>query len=137
MSSASRAGKRQKKRSHLPYGWRVDRSPGPEHDRHKSISCAESVARTTGECRALAVLEKDKKNEATCLMDGAWTGHPDQNTIAINQFPAPNQLRERPANVERYPYLRPEPCWKKTKKTKPPALWMARGPVTRTRTRSP
>jgi malate synthase len=59
--------------------------------------------------RALAVLEKDKKNEATCLMDGAWTGHPDQNTIAINQFPAPNQLRERPANVERYPYLRPEP----------------------------
>src|ERR1051325_10440787 len=50
--------------------------------------------------RALAVLEKDKKNEATCLMDGAWTGHPDQNTIAINQFPAPNQLRERPANVE-------------------------------------
>src|SRR5207344_2453438 len=31
--------------------------------------------------RALAVLEKDKKNEADCLMDGAWTGHPDQNQI--------------------------------------------------------
>ncbi|MGH9492668.1 MAG: hypothetical protein ACRD2K_04130, partial [Terriglobales bacterium] len=29
--------------------------------------------------RALAVLEKDKNNEADCLMDGAWTGHPDQN----------------------------------------------------------
>ena len=29
--------------------------------------------------RALDVLEKDKKNEADCLMDGAWTGHPDQN----------------------------------------------------------
>src|SRR5439155_890534 len=29
--------------------------------------------------RALAVLAQDKKNEATCLMDGAWTGHPDQN----------------------------------------------------------
>jgi len=26
--------------------------------------------------RALAGLEKDKKNEADCLMDGAWTGHP-------------------------------------------------------------
>jgi malate synthase len=29
--------------------------------------------------RALAVLAQDKKNEANCLMDGAWTGHPDQN----------------------------------------------------------
>ena len=37
--------------------------------------------------RALAVLEKDKKNEANCLMDGAWTGHPDQNQIALDQFP--------------------------------------------------
>ena len=26
-------------------------------------------------------------------MDGAWTGHPDQNEIAVAQFPAPNQLR--------------------------------------------
>src|SRR6266571_2497001 len=25
--------------------------------------------------RALEVLAKDKKNEADCLMDGAWTGH--------------------------------------------------------------
>src|SRR5437763_2368829 len=52
--------------------------------------------------RALAVLERDKKNEATCLMDGAWTGHPDQNEIAVSQFPAPNQLDRRPANAERY-----------------------------------
>jgi len=59
--------------------------------------------------RALAVLEKDKKNEAVCLMDGAWTGHPDQNQIAVAQFPCPNQLHERPAGGERYPELRPRP----------------------------
>jgi malate synthase len=58
--------------------------------------------------RALAVLEKDKKNEADCLMDGAWTGHPDQNQIAVDQFPYPNQLLRRP-NTERYPDLRPRP----------------------------
>jgi malate synthase len=59
--------------------------------------------------RALAVLEKDKKNEADCLMDGAWTGHPDQNQIAIDQFPCPNQLYARRPKVERYPDLRPVP----------------------------
>jgi malate synthase len=59
--------------------------------------------------RALAVLEKDKKNEANALMDGAWTGHPDQNQIAVNQFPVPNQLHARPANTVRYPDLRPLP----------------------------
>jgi len=59
--------------------------------------------------RALAVLEKDKKNEADCLMDGAWTGHPDQNAIAVNQFPYPNQLQKRPRNASRYPSLRPAP----------------------------
>lgn len=59
--------------------------------------------------RALAVLEKDKKNEANSLMDGAWTGHPDQNEIAVKQFPAPNQLAARPASAERYPNLRPQP----------------------------
>jgi malate synthase len=57
--------------------------------------------------RALATLESDKRNEADCLMDGAWTGHPDQNAIAVAQFPAPNQLAARPARVERYPDLRP------------------------------
>jgi malate synthase len=59
--------------------------------------------------RALAVLEKDKKNEADCLMDGAWTGHPDQNAIAVTQFPYPNQLHARPKNMSRYPDLRPLP----------------------------
>lgn len=59
--------------------------------------------------RALAVLAEDKKNEASCLMDGAWTGHPDQNEIAVTQFPAPNQLHARPHNPETHPDLRPVP----------------------------
>lgn len=59
--------------------------------------------------RALSILEKDKKNEADCLMDGAWTGHPDQNAIAVAQFPYPNQLPARPKNASRYPDLRPKP----------------------------
>jgi malate synthase len=59
--------------------------------------------------RALASLEKDKKNEADCLMDGAWTGHPDQNKIALEQFPFPNQLQARRPQAERYPDLRPAP----------------------------
>jgi malate synthase len=59
--------------------------------------------------RALSILEKDKKNEADCLMDGAWTGHPDQNAIAVGQFPYPNQLQARPKNASRYPDLRPKP----------------------------
>ncbi len=59
--------------------------------------------------RALAVLERDKKNESACRMDGAWTGHPDQNDIALAQFPAPNQVGSwRPA-ADRYPDLRPLP----------------------------
>jgi malate synthase len=60
--------------------------------------------------RALAILEKDKKNEADCLIDGAWTGHPDQNQIAVAQFPSPNQLNARPKNLSRYPDLRPVPA---------------------------
>jgi malate synthase len=59
--------------------------------------------------RALAVLEKDKKNEANSGMDGAWTGHPDQNEIAVNQFPNPNQLSYRRPDTPRYPDLRPVP----------------------------
>jgi malate synthase len=59
--------------------------------------------------RALAVLEQDKRNEARCFMDGAWTGHPDQNAIAVAQFPAPNQFESRPPECERYPDLRPRP----------------------------
>jgi malate synthase len=60
--------------------------------------------------RALAVLEADKKNEATSLMDGAWTGHPDQNEIAVKQFPVPNQVNARPANQNPRPDLRPVPA---------------------------
>jgi malate synthase len=60
--------------------------------------------------RALTVLEKDKKNEASCLMDGAWTGHPDQNEIAVAQFPKPNQIAARKAGQARYPDLRPPPA---------------------------
>jgi malate synthase len=60
--------------------------------------------------RALAVLAQDKKNEANSLMDGAWTGHPDQNEIAVSQFPAPNQLSARPANSGTRPDLRPIPA---------------------------
>jgi malate synthase len=41
-------------------------------------------------------LKADKENEAACLMDGAWTGHPDQNDIAVNAFPSPNQLDKMP-----------------------------------------
>ncbi|MBV8345870.1 MAG: hypothetical protein JO190_12885 [Candidatus Eremiobacteraeota bacterium] len=60
--------------------------------------------------RALDVLERDKKNEANCLMDGAWTGHPDQNAIAVAQFPYPNQLGRRPALETLHPDLRPLPA---------------------------
>jgi malate synthase len=59
--------------------------------------------------RALKVLAEDKKNEASSLMDGAWTGHPDQNEIAVSQFPAPNQLGARPRNPGTHPDLRPLP----------------------------
>lgn len=59
--------------------------------------------------RALAVLEKDKRNEANCLMDGAWTGHPDQNDIAVGQFPYPNQLGARKPGGGPGPDLRPVP----------------------------
>jgi malate synthase len=59
--------------------------------------------------RALEVLAADKQNEARCFMDGAWTGHPDQNAIAVAQFPDPNQIRRRPPGLERYPDLRPVP----------------------------
>jgi malate synthase len=59
--------------------------------------------------RALRVLAVDKKNEAICLMDGAWTGHPDQNQIAVTQFPYPNQLESRKPGASTQPDLRPVP----------------------------
>ncbi|HEX6715744.1 MAG TPA: hypothetical protein VF088_01460, partial [Pyrinomonadaceae bacterium] len=59
--------------------------------------------------RALRVLAEDKKNEANCLMDGAWTGHPDQNEIAVKQFPCPNQVKARKPEAPAQPDLRPTP----------------------------
>jgi malate synthase len=59
--------------------------------------------------RALQSLARDKKNEADCGMDGAWTGHPDQNAIAVAQFPAPNQLETRRFAATRRSDLRPVP----------------------------
>jgi malate synthase len=59
--------------------------------------------------RALKVLEQDKKNEADSLMDGAWTGHPDQNEIAVNQFPYPNQINARRPGADIHRDLRPSP----------------------------
>jgi malate synthase len=59
--------------------------------------------------RALKVLKQDKKNEADCRMDGAWTGHPDQNEIAVSQFPYPNQIAKRPKVPNSHPDLRPIP----------------------------
>jgi malate synthase len=57
--------------------------------------------------RALDVLEKDKKNEAAMLFDGAWTGHPDQNAIAVAQFPEPNQGFKRKPGANATPDLLP------------------------------
>lgn len=57
--------------------------------------------------RALKSLAQDKANEAASFMDGAWTGHPDQNEIAVDQFPYPNQVDRRPPDAERRPELRP------------------------------
>lgn len=57
--------------------------------------------------RALTVLEIDKKNEASVGMDGAWTGHPDQNEIAVAQFPYPNQEFVRFVDTPVKPNLRP------------------------------
>jgi malate synthase len=59
--------------------------------------------------RALKVLEADKKNEAGVGMDGAWTGHPDQNEIAVAQFPYPNQNFAQFIDRPRNPDLRPVP----------------------------
>ena len=57
--------------------------------------------------QAFDLLESDKKNEAACLFDGAWTWHPDQNAVAIAQFPAPNQGMKRNPIANATPDLRP------------------------------
>ncbi len=58
--------------------------------------------------RAQEKLALDKKNEASCGFDGAWTGHPDQHQGAISQFPAPNQLSVLHPDAKR-PDLTPSP----------------------------
>jgi malate synthase len=45
---------------------------------------------------ALQALQADKQNEASLCFDGAWTGHPDQNAIAVAAFPEPNQVHLLP-----------------------------------------
>ena len=57
--------------------------------------------------RALSALAQDKKNEANCFMDGAWTGHPDQNAIAVAQFPEPNQQASYKPEFDSHPDMRP------------------------------
>ncbi len=57
--------------------------------------------------RAMAVLEQDKRNESNTLFDGAWTGHPDQNAIAVAQFPVPNQGFKRKPGANATPDLLP------------------------------
>jgi malate synthase len=64
-------------------------------------------ANATFNKQALEMLEADKKNEAACLFDGAWTGHPDQNAIAVEQFPVPNQGFKRNPIANATPDLRP------------------------------
>lgn len=59
--------------------------------------------------RALKILEADKRNEASVGMDGAWTGHPDQNETAVAQFLAPNQQFVEFVERPRFPDLRPAP----------------------------
>lgn len=59
--------------------------------------------------RAMKVLYEDKRNEAECGFSGAWTGHPDQNDIAVSQFPYPNQVDKLPHPVELFPDLRDFP----------------------------
>lgn len=56
--------------------------------------------------RAMKSLRADKENEAACLMDGAWTGHPDQNAVAVAAFPEPNQICSLPGDDWWMPDLR-------------------------------
>jgi malate synthase len=67
--------------------------------------------------RALEILKADKLNEAGCYMDGAWTGHPDQNEIAVNAFPEPNQVECLPDEEWETPDLRSFPYRSKLKVT--------------------
>ncbi len=59
--------------------------------------------------RALERLKVDKLNEASIGFDGAWTGHPDQQEIAVAQFPRPNQLSVTHPDRPSQPDLTPKP----------------------------
>lgn len=59
-------------------------------------------------------LKLDKLNESNVGMDGAWTGHPDQNDIAVLSFPEPNQLNVRYGSAWVKPNLSDKgPAWNK------------------------
>ena len=60
--------------------------------------------------RALAALATDKRNESDAGMDGAWTGHPDQNAVAVAQFTQPNQVTRWNPQANLHPDLRPIPA---------------------------
>ena len=51
----------------------------PDVDEALGVAAAENLA-------------ADKANESAMGFDGAWTGHPGQNDIAVAAFPEPNQL---------------------------------------------
>ncbi|MBI4458287.1 hypothetical protein HY633_04965 [Candidatus Uhrbacteria bacterium] len=57
---------------------------------------------------AAKAVEEDKKYESKQGCDGAWSGHPKQTTIAVAQFPVPNQLQVRKPWAHRLD-LRPAP----------------------------
>lgn len=67
--------------------------------------------RSNPELNAIATerLAIDKRNEARIGFDGAWTGHPDQTRVAVEQFPAPNQLAVTHPEAPREPDLTPNP----------------------------
>src|SRR5690606_33711503 len=67
-----------------------------------------SQADAAGNTGSMLNLKTDNDNYAGCGIDGAWTGHPDQNDIAVGAFPIPNQLHVVP-DVDRYIDLRPSP----------------------------
>jgi len=89
-------------------GWLRRQAVGQAHAAVVPVAEGETYGLQRQE-QALRVLAEDKHNEAACLMDGAWTGHPDQNEIAVNQFPYPNQVQARRKDADVHKDLRPSP----------------------------
>jgi malate synthase len=77
--------------------------------------CADQQNQMTGPADEADLVVKMLNSGAPGVMldledsNGAWTGHPGQNQIAVSQFPVPNQLRARPAIGNTHPDLRPLP----------------------------